>query len=137
LVERRQRCVFRRPGYLLKGGVIPPLHGPHQKPLSGGKPNALVVLLHGVGANGEDLIGLASEWAPLLPEAEFLAPNGPFPCDMAPFGLQWFSLQDRRPEVLFAGISTTAPLLNAFLDNALAALATAPRRRSLDQLKQR
>lgn len=98
-----------------------PLSGPVAKPISGGKPNALVVLLHGVGADGHDLISLAPHWAPLLPDAEFIAPDGPQPCDMAPYGRQWFSLQDRTPAVLFAGIAATAPILDRFLDEALAA----------------
>jgi len=100
--------------------MLAKLSGPTQKPLSGGKPNALVVLLHGLGASGDDLIGLAPYLAQLLPDVEFLAPNAPFPCDMAPYGRQWFSLQDRNPIALFAGISASAPILNHFLDEALA-----------------
>ena len=97
------------------------LSGPVSKPLSGGKPKSLVVLLHGVGADGNDLISLAPYWAPLIPDAEFIAPDGPQPCDMAPYGRQWFSLQDRTPSVIFAGVSATAPVLDRFLDDALAA----------------
>jgi phospholipase/carboxylesterase len=97
------------------------LTGPALKPASGKKPASLVVLLHGVGADGNDLIGLAPYWTPLLPETEFLAPDGPQPCDMAPFGRQWFSLQDRSPEAILAGVRASAPVLNAFLDDALKA----------------
>lgn len=95
------------------------LSGPSRPPSAGGRPRKLVVLLHGVGANGDDLIGLAPYWAQMLPEAEFLAPNAPFPCDMAPFGYQWFSLLDRSPEPMLAGIRSAAPILDAFLDEAL------------------
>ena len=77
--------------------MMPKLSGPSRPPASGGKPSRLVILLHGLGADGNDLIGLAPYWAPLLPEAEFLSPNAPFPCDMAPYGYQWFSSQDRSP----------------------------------------
>ena len=101
--------------------MVAKLDGPRAKPASGGAPKSLVVLLHGVGADGDDLIGLAPYLAPLLPDAEFLAPNGPYPCDMAPFGRQWFSLQDRDPAVLGAGVAATAPILDAFLDEALKA----------------
>jgi phospholipase/carboxylesterase len=97
------------------------LHGPGLKPANGKKPASLVVLLHGVGADGNDLISLAPYWAPLLPETEFLSPDGPQPCDMAPFGRQWFSLQDRSPEAILAGVQATAPILDAFLDAALQA----------------
>ena len=95
------------------------LSGPSRPPASGGKTHKLVVLLHGVGANGDDLIGLAPYWAQAVPEAEFLAPNAPFPCDMAPFGYQWFSLLDRSPDRMLAGIQATAPVLDAFLDESL------------------
>ena len=62
------------------------LSGPSYPPQSGGAAKRLVILLHGLGADGNDLIGLAPYWAPLLPDAEFLSPNAPFPCDMAPYG---------------------------------------------------
>jgi phospholipase/carboxylesterase len=80
----------------------------------------LVVFLHGLGADGEDLIALAPIFAELLPDAEFIAPNAPFPCDMAPYGRQWFSLQERTPNAILAGLISTQPILDAFLDEALA-----------------
>jgi phospholipase/carboxylesterase len=97
------------------------LSGPVQKPQSGGKPKQLVVLLHGYGSDGNDLIGLAPPWAPLLPDAEFVAPNAPFPCEMAPFGHQWFSLGDDSPAARLAGVRAAATLLDAYIDAALAA----------------
>ena len=100
--------------------MMPALSGPSRPPASGGKPNRLVILLHGLGADGNDLIGLAPYWAPLLPTAEFLSPNAPFPCDMVPSGYQWFSSQDRSPAALLAGVRAAAPFLNAFIDDALA-----------------
>ena len=100
---------------------MPKLSGPSRPPASGGKPSRLVILLHGLGADGNDLIGLAPYWAPMLPEAEFLSPNAPFPCDMAPYGYQWFSSQDRNPAAVLAGVRAAAPILDAFIDEALAA----------------
>ena len=97
------------------------LSGPSHPPASGGKPKRLVILLHGLGADGNDLIGLAPYWARLLPEAEFVSPNAPFPCDMAPYGYQWFSAQDRSPAAVLAGVRAAAPMLDAFIDEALAA----------------
>jgi phospholipase/carboxylesterase len=79
-----------------------------------------VVLLHGLGADGDDLIGLAPYWAPLMPEAEFLSPNAPFACDMAPYGYQWFSSLDRSPAAVLAGVRAAAVILDPFLDTALA-----------------
>jgi phospholipase/carboxylesterase len=96
------------------------LDGPRFGPAAGAAPRQLVLLLHGVGADGHDLIGLAPYFAQGLPEAIFVSPHGPFPCDMAPMGRQWFSLQDRTPEVLLAGIQASAPILDAFIDAELA-----------------
>jgi phospholipase/carboxylesterase len=93
-----------------------PLHPPH----SGGAPRRLVILLHGLGADGNDLIGLAPYWAPLLPDAEFVSPNAPFPCDMAPYGYQWMSARDPSPEARTAGARAAAAFLDAFIDEALA-----------------
>jgi phospholipase/carboxylesterase len=96
------------------------LSGPRMPPRAGGPPRQLVVLLHGVGADGQDLIELAPAIAAVLPGAAFVAPDAPEPCDMAPFGCQWFSLRDRRPAALRLGIQAVAPLIDAFLDAELA-----------------
>ncbi|CAK6488139.1 hypothetical protein PANNVG_00130 [Pantoea sp. Nvir] len=40
---------------------------------------ALVIFLHGVGSNGEDLAALGRHWAPLLPDVIFAAPDAPYP----------------------------------------------------------
>lgn len=95
------------------------LRGPSFGPGAGGPPRQLVVLLHGVGADGSDLIELAPLLARELPHARFVAPDGPQPCDMAPYGRQWFSLQERRPAAMLAGLVRTAPLVDAFLDEEL------------------
>src|SRR5213595_3130612 len=99
--------------------MMPALSGPSRPPASGGRPSRLVILLHGLGADGNDLIGLAPHWARLLPDAEFLSPDAPFPCDMAHYGYQWFSSQDRSPEAVLAGVRAAAPVLDAFIDEAL------------------
>jgi phospholipase/carboxylesterase len=96
------------------------LDGPGLAPLSGGKAAYLVVLLHGVAANGNDLISLAHSWRKILPNAEFIAPNAPFPCDYAPEARQWFSLADRAPEKLLAGLREAGAILDRFFDELLA-----------------
>lgn len=100
--------------------MLPALSGPSRPPASGGKPRRLIILVHGLGADGNDLIGLAPNWSRLLPDAEFLSPNAPFPCDMAPYGYQWYSSQDRTPEAALAGVRAAAPILDAFIEGALA-----------------
>ncbi|HLF58987.1 MAG TPA: prolyl oligopeptidase family serine peptidase [Alphaproteobacteria bacterium] len=97
----------------------PMLSGPAFGPVSKGPARQLVVLLHGVGADGNDLIGLAPHLAEVLPHAAFISPNAPERYDMAPFGYQWFTLMDRRPEALDQGVRKAAPVLDAFLDAEL------------------
>ena len=94
-------------------------NGPRLAPFSGGKPNSIVVLLHGVAANGRDLLFLAHAWRELLPDTEFIAPDAPFACDYAPAGRQWFSLHDRTPEKLLAGLRDAAAILDGFFDELL------------------
>ncbi|HVA14830.1 MAG TPA: prolyl oligopeptidase family serine peptidase [Stellaceae bacterium] len=95
------------------------LTGPNLLPRDG-KPEQLIVLLHGFGADGNDLIGLAPQWRGLLPAAEFLSPDAPFPCEGAPFGRQWFGFQGRSREQVLDGVKTAAGILDQFLTEALA-----------------
>ena len=80
----------------------------------------LVVLLHGYGADGRDLIALGQQWQALLPDAAFAAPNAPEPCGQAPMGRQWFPLTSRDPDERWTGVNRAAPPLDAFLDAELA-----------------
>src|SRR2546428_5442630 len=95
------------------------LSGPTRPPVAGGKPRRLVILLHGLGADGNDLIGLQQYWGRLVPEAEFISPNAPFPCEGAPWGYQWFSVRDRSPAAMLGGVRAAAPALDAFIDEEL------------------
>ncbi len=97
------------------------LSGPSLGPASGAAARSLVILLHGVGADGNDLIGLAPQFARALPDTAFVSPNAPYPCDMAPMGYQWFSIQTQDPTLRLAAIRQTAEILNAFIDAQLAA----------------
>ena len=99
---------------------LPALHGPSLSPASGEKPKQLVILLHGVGSDGEDLIGMAPYFQKVLPGAKFVSPNAPFAFDMAPAGYQWFSLQDMSPAARLAGTQTAAPVLDAYIGQQLA-----------------
>lgn len=71
------------------------LSGPYLK--SREKNTSLVVLLHGYGADGDDLIGLASEWQSDLPHTAFVAPHAPYGCEGVPYGRAWFNLEDFNP----------------------------------------
>ncbi|MGH6663036.1 MAG: alpha/beta hydrolase [Rhodospirillales bacterium] len=101
------------------------LDGPMLAPAEGATPKRLVILLHGVGADGQDLIGLAPYFQIVLPDALFVAPNAPQAFDMAPpsmglGGHQWFSLQDMSPPARLAGCQKAAPILDRFIDEKLA-----------------
>lgn len=93
---------------------------------SGKEPTSMVILLHGLGANGADLISLARYWENALPDTIFISPDAPFPCDMAPVGYQWFSLQEWTAESVLKGVEEAAPILNAYIDEMLAKYAIAP-----------
>jgi phospholipase/carboxylesterase len=88
-------------------------------PQSGEKAKSIVFLLHGLGANGMDLLGLADYWQQVLPDTVFVSPDAPFPCDMAPVGYQWFSLQDRSPQSMLAGIQNADPILQDYISKTL------------------
>ena len=96
------------------------LSGPSFGPAAGGKPRRLVILLHGYGSDGNDLLGLAPHWARQLPDTEFLSPHAPFPCEAAPFGRQWFGFEGRSESMLLAETQTAAGILDAFIDAELA-----------------
>lgn len=89
-------------------------------PAPSGITKRLVLFAHGLGADGQDLIGLADELADSLPDTTFISPDAPFPCDMAPYGRQWFSLQSRTEEDLEREVKIAAPILNAYIDAKLA-----------------
>jgi phospholipase/carboxylesterase len=67
------------------------LDGPRVTAASG-TTRQLVIFLHGYGAEGNDLIGLAQQWSNMLPDAAFVAPNAPNPCAQAPMGRQWYPI---------------------------------------------
>jgi phospholipase/carboxylesterase len=97
-----------------------PLAGPTAAPAAGGAPLSMVVLLHGYGSNGDDLIGLAPYWRDALPRTIFLAPNAPQVCPGAHGGYQWWPLTDLSPEGRASGVRQSGPALNAYLDAQLA-----------------
>jgi phospholipase/carboxylesterase len=106
----------------LTGPRLPPARGPATH---------LVVLCHGYGADGNDLIGLAPLWQQLLPSTAFAAPNAPEPCAGAPMGYQWFPISRLDPHDMKRGVASAAASLDAFLDAELAHLGLPPERLAL------
>ena len=88
-----------------------------------GTARSIVVFVHGYGADGADLLGLADVLAPHLPDTIFYAPDAPQACTGNPFGYQWFPIPwlDGSTEAsAAAGLAVASDMLNAFLDACLA-----------------
>jgi phospholipase/carboxylesterase len=93
----------------------------------------LIVLCHGIGADGHQLDRLQSSWARAVPNAAFLAPHAPrrrasfalalLPGRLRPRGREWFSLADKALQVQAAGVQSAAARLNALIDAELRRLA--------------
>ena len=80
---------------------------------------SLVIFLHGYGADGNDLLGLAEPLAKHLPDTAFAAPNAPEKCAGGPTGYQWFPIpwiDGSSQEDAAAGLERAADDLNGFLD---------------------
>jgi phospholipase/carboxylesterase len=87
-----------------------------------GDTRSVVVFLHGYGANGADLLGLADPLGDHLPDTLFVAPDAPENCAGAPFGFQWFPIpwiDGSSQEEAERGMQQAVDDLNAFLDGIL------------------
>ncbi|MFZ0851955.1 MAG: alpha/beta fold hydrolase [Hyphomicrobiaceae bacterium] len=104
-----------------------PLDGPRIAPRSG-RATALVVLLHGYGANGDDLIALAEGWRTRLSTVAFVAPNAPESIPGMDGALQWFPLTLRDPHEYWRGVVAARPAIDRFIDQELARLGLGPDR---------
>ena len=94
------------------------LQAVRKAPLSGST-RSVVVFLHGYGANGEDLLGLADPLSEHLPYTLFVAPDAPETCAGSPMGFQWFPIpwiDSSSEEEAERGLLAAADDLNAFLD---------------------
>ncbi|WP_376963901.1 alpha/beta fold hydrolase [Azospirillum sp. A26] len=85
-------------------------------PASGAAARRLVILLHGVGSSGADLMPLAQSWRQALPDTAFVAPDAPQPFDMGN-GHQWFSIagvtEENRPARVAAALPALVELIEA------------------------
>jgi phospholipase/carboxylesterase len=95
------------------------IDGPRISPANGGRAKSLVVLLHGYGADGHDLIDIGRHLSPVLPDTAFVSPHAPDVCGGAPNGRQWFPLSVIDPHRLHAQVSEAAPVLDSFIDAEL------------------
>ncbi|AHF77548.1 Phospholipase/carboxylesterase [Sodalis praecaptivus] len=80
---------------------------------------SLIILLHGVGSSGDDLLPLADAWKHQLPGCDFASPDAPTHSDFGQ-GYQWFSVvgvteqnRPRRIQAARASFDTTLARLMA------------------------
>lgn len=93
----------------------------HTKDFSEGRPQTIVFVLHGYGADGANLLDLADAFRTSLPKPVFICPDAPFPHEFMPeYGRQWFSLADRDEQKLISGSETARRILLKFVDEMLA-----------------
>ncbi|BAI74677.1 hydrolase (plasmid) [Azospirillum sp. B510] len=85
-------------------------------PACGSAARRLVILLHGVGSSGADLMPLAQAWRHALPDTAFAAPDAPQPFGMGD-GHQWFSIagvtEENRPARVAAALPALVELIEA------------------------
>ncbi len=114
--------------------------GPRLPPASGHKPDSIVVLIHGYGADGDDLLSLGKAWASVLPNTLFVSPHGPSPTELNPYGKQWFSLGDwnlnktSTPDQtarMLKEVQSLTPSFNRYLDELLKAEGLPPEKLAL------
>ena len=98
---------------------IPTLDGPRYGPVAGGDAQQLIILLHGVGADGRDLIEIAPHLGQIFPNAAFVAPNAPNRYDQGLSGYQWISSGLRVEAEVLAQVQASAAILNNFIDMEL------------------
>ena len=87
-----------------------------------GTTRSVVIFLHGYGANGADLLGLADPLSDHLPDTLFLAPDAPESCAGVPFGYQWFPIpwiDGSSEEESERGMQAAIEDLNAYLDGVM------------------
>lgn len=94
------------------------IDGPRVGPKSG-TADSLVVFVHGYGADGEDLIGLAPYFQKVLPNTAFVSPNAPERIPGQPFGYQWFGITRLDPALMAAGADSAAGTLESFIAEEL------------------
>lgn len=98
------------------------------------KVDSVVIFLHGYGADGADLLGLADPLAPHLPGTAFYAPNAPEPCANNPMGYQWFPIpwmDGSTEQQARSGAAQSFDDINAFIDKILADEGLTPDRLAL------
>lgn len=105
----------------LKGSVLMPLNGK----LS----DSVVLMFHGYGSSGDDLIGIGRAWQKFLPKTVFLAPNGIDPWEGGGLGHQWFSIKNHNTKNFkFTAMSKIIPIIKKYINEILCVYEILPSR---------
>ena len=110
-------------------GSVPRKLTSARKGAAQGTARRAVIFVHGYGADGADLLGLADPLAPHLPDTAFYSPNAPERCTNNPMGYQWFPipwLDGSSEAAARAGMAAAVADLNAFIDKVLEDEGLAP-----------
>ena len=102
--------------------MIRELNSMRQGTQSGSKATSMVIFLHGYGADGDDLMGLAKSLGPVMPDTVFVSPDGPEECSGNEQGRQWFSvpwIDGTSEEDAVAGMLLAEKDLNAYIDKVV------------------
>lgn len=94
-----------------------------------GNTKSLVIVLHGYGADGNDLLGLADPLSSHMPDTVFIAPDAPNKCSGNPFGYEWFPIpwmDGSTEEQAQSGMAQSLGDLEAFIDEQMAAEGVTP-----------
>ena len=109
------------------------LSGPRAAPRSG-TTTSLVILLHGYGADGNDLFGLAEPLAQHMPDTAFRSPHAPERCRVNPMGYQWFPipwLDGSAEEEMLSSFHRSAEILDRYITDSMAEEGVEPGRTAL------
>lgn len=107
---------------------MPALYGP-TRPAASGAADSVLIMLHGVGSDGDDLMGLAPLLAGGLPNTAFHAPNAPHDFEEGMTGYQWYSRRSLESRV--SGVIAAAPILDRYIDETAEGYGLAPGRCAL------
>ena len=106
----------------------------HRAAPRSGRTRSLVILLHGYGADGNDLFGLADPLSEHMPDTAFRAPNAPERSRVNPMGYQWFPIPwlDGSSEAeRETSLRRSVTLLDDYITEAMEAEGVAPAQTAL------
>jgi phospholipase/carboxylesterase len=95
------------------------LSGPFIKPQNGIKTDYICILLHGVGADGENLIEIGSYLSKNFPNIYFVAPNAPEKFELSNSGYQWFEYWNRSHAQIISGLEKASAIVIHYANDLL------------------